>query len=171
MTFDLDPEFIELVRACEYGSIDRAPEGYDIQADHEVNYALFARDGLFQLGRYERRGPLALIAASTDVADLERFLVREIGDSYRIYNRLPAIDLPHAPESVREGYQVVHIGAEVFSLRRPDGTQLGMQIEDYPPTVPHTCRFSHLADRPLKSLVESYLQPAGTPLFADFDEG
>jgi len=168
MTFELSPALVELVRACEYGNIFQMADGYDIAADHEVSYALFARDGLFQLGRYERRGPIALLAASTDILDLERMLVIDIGNSYRHYNGLPAIELPYAPEDVRTGYQVVHLGGDIFSLRGPDGEQLGIQIDDYQPTVPVTCRFSHVADLPVDDLVASYLDPHAAPLLTQY---
>lgn len=111
----------------------------------------------------ESEGEFEFSSESMDA--VERFLIARLGAEARI-REFPTVNVPSTPGDLPPGFAVnqdrdsdscwvlVRGGAEVARVRRGD--------DDYSPAV----EFSHIADADPWMLRDSFLDPAGLPLFS-----
>ena len=72
------------------------------------------------------------------------------------------------PEDVRPGYTIEELEPYRYSLRRDDSTLVPIIIHDGPPRPTTVATYSHVADQPLDTIIASYTNPTGAPLYTDY---
>ena len=167
MTTDIEPmmsRFPELAKAANY-SMARSDEGtwcfYNLGG--EVRLYVRQADGRFVLSRAERGAPESTLFASSDLDDVEKFLVFHLTGHYRRRQGQPLLlvaPVPVTADSVAPG----------FSLQ-PDGDGEAVLTEAATGTerrgrVIALAEFSHYAALSAAELRTVTVHPADSPVFA-----
>ncbi len=147
--------------------------GYMFIYDYgETSFHVFCEDGLYKFGRSSRYGKVFVEAVSPDQANIERILIRILGEDYRKSARLPAIRVPTAypytEKDIREGFTVIYLSEEEWVLQRPDGSRVDATFIGGQRDWPEKARYSYIMDVPVVDLVASYLDPDGYPALHEF---
>ncbi|OKL51191.1 Imm61 family immunity protein [Buchananella hordeovulneris] len=135
----------------------------------EFHYHLLRVDGQFQVGQSSRNDDKTFVdLVSPDLEAAERWLIYLVGGNYRMARRLPELLIPYLRDQVRSGYALEELGTREYSLRRPDGSVIPLQMRESGGRSMRIVKYSHLADLPVAQLVESYLAADAAPLLTQY---
>ncbi len=148
--------------------------GYMFIYDYgETAFHVFCEDGLYKFGRSSRYGKVFVEAVSPDQANIERILIRILGEDYRKAARLseiriPKIHYPYKEEHIKEGFTVIYLSEKEWTLQRPDGSRVDAIFTDHREFWGKKVQYSYIMDIPVVDLVASYLDPEGYPALHEF---
>ncbi len=127
-------------------------------------------DNLFRVSRhYCGKNGTTFIDIETPVQELaEKWLISRAGVNHRWLCSMRPLLLPRRTDELKHGYQIITHPDTSHSLTRNNDTLIPAKIFNHGFTTLNSVRFSYIADIPLDQLVDSYLNPKGTPLASTF---
>lgn len=135
----------------------------------DFSYHIYAREAGYSVTD-THRDSRDLIAefTSPSLKLAEKWLLVRVGSIFRSFTRLPEIELPRTLLQIKVGYNIVEIGAGLFTLSSGGSKCLPFELSDWGERPVNCVKYSHIVDLPLPGLIESYRSETGAPFLRDY---